>query len=125
MRNTLGVGPCQYILACEGMGSQGDPTPNSVMGWVEKQFEQKKQRKGADDIKERLGHMVQHISEARARVQQYAQFATAINKSLPATGTENPNPFRLVLADLDRSAAAGLSGDATPERARQLANEVV
>src|SRR5262249_20881953 len=57
MRNTLGVGPCQYILACEGMGAEGDPTPNSVMGWVEKQFQQKKQRKAADDIKERLEFM--------------------------------------------------------------------
>ena len=61
MRNTLGVGPCQYILACEGMAAQGDPTPNSVMTWVEKQFEQKKDKKGADDIKERLDQMTRHV----------------------------------------------------------------
>ena len=68
MRNTLGVGPCQYILACEGLGAQGDPTPNAVMTWVERQFEQKKEKKAAEDIQERLDVMVSHVAEAHARL---------------------------------------------------------
>jgi hypothetical protein len=122
MRNTLGVGPCQYILACEGMGSQGDPTPNSVMGWVEKQFQQKKQRKAADDIKERLGHMTQHVEEARAKIRQYAEFATQLSKLLAAKAA--PGSLLALARDLDRFAAAGLTPEAAPERAQQLAGEV-
>jgi hypothetical protein len=123
MRNTLGVGPCQYILACEGMTAQGDPTPNSVMGWVEKQFEQKKQRKAADDIKERLGHMVRHIGEARARIERYAAFGRDARKS---TGGRSQGPqFNSLLDELESYASAGLAPDATSEQAQQLADKVL
>ena len=43
LRNTLGVGPCQYILQTEGLGAE--VTPDSVMTWVEKQFPRRKRRK--------------------------------------------------------------------------------
>lgn len=138
MRNTLGVGPCQYILACEGMGAQGDPTPNSVMTWVEKQFEQKKDKKAADDIKERLQGMTKHVAEARARIQSYSDFAGRIlgrSGIRPAgTGIEpvtNRPAFGIGLAsspvvqDLDRFATAGLGPDSTPEAARELAAQVI
>ena len=123
MRNTFGVGPCQYILACEGLGSQGDPTPNSVMGWIEKQFQQKKQRKAAEDIKERLGHMTKHVEDARAKVRKYEEFALRIQTMLEGkTGVES---LRSTAAELSRFAAAGLTAESAPERARQLAGEVV
>jgi hypothetical protein len=122
MRNTLGVGPCQYILACEGMAAQGDPTPNSVMGWVEKQFEQKKQRKAADDIRERLEQMTAHVAEARTRIQAYAELAAQIRQQISAPALRDAT--KDALADLDRAAAAGLSAEAGPERAKQLASEV-
>lgn len=122
MRNTLGVGPCQYILACEGMGAQGDPTPNSVMNWVEKQFAQKKEVKTAEDIRQRLEFMTQHVGEARTRIERYAQFAGQIRQVLAdKPGTE---PYRLILTDLDRFTAAGLAPAAAPERAKQWASEV-
>ncbi|HOY58136.1 MAG TPA: hypothetical protein PK640_08355 [Verrucomicrobiota bacterium] len=122
MRNTLGVGPCQYILACEGLAAQGDPTPNAVMNWVEKQFEQKKQRKAADDIKERLDVMTQHIAEARSRIQNYREFAGQMRKRLAnRPGTE---PFLQIVDDVDRFVAAGLDPAASPERGRQLATQV-
>jgi hypothetical protein len=120
MRNTLGVGPCQYILACEGLASQGDPTPNSVMGWVEKQFEQKKEKKAADDIKERLNQMAQHIADARLRIERYADFAGEMRKLLAS----KPDPFHAINDDLARFAGSGLAPESSPERARQLAGEV-
>lgn len=122
MRNTLGVGPCQYILACEGMAAQGDPTPNSVMNWVEKQFEQKKDRKTSDDIKERLEVMVQHIGEARTKIEGYASFARQVRQVV--SGKPGVEDAIAILADLDRFAATGLAATATPQRARQLADEV-
>ncbi len=120
MRNTLGVGPCQYILACEGLGAQGDPTPNSVMTWVEKQFEQKKDKKAAEDIKERLEQMVKHADEANSRIQRYAGFALQLRNS-PAGKQDQ---FLAIAADLDRFSAAGLAPAASPQRTRQLAGEV-
>jgi hypothetical protein len=123
MRNTLGVGPCQYILACEGLGAKGDPTPNSVMGWVEKQFEHNKQKKVASDIQERLSFMTQHVADARVRIQRYAQFAARFQAALAdqSTGAEL---FRPTVARLQEVAAAGLTPAASPERARQLADQV-
>jgi hypothetical protein len=120
MRNTLSVGPCQYILACEGLGVQGDPTPNSVMNWVEKQFEQKKERKAAEDIKERLEQMVKHAVDAQSRIQRYAGFALRLRNS-PAGKQDQ---FLSIAADLDRFSAAGLAPAASPQRTRQLAGEV-
>jgi hypothetical protein len=121
MRNTLGVGPCQYILACEGLGAQGDPTPNSVMGWVEKQFEQKKQKKAADDISERLEVMNRHVTDARARIERYAEFAARARKSLSG----GQDAFRPIIDSLDLLTASGLNAAASPERSRQLASQVL
>jgi hypothetical protein len=120
MRNTLGVGPCQYILACEGLAAQGDPTPNSVMNWVEKQFEQKKEKKAADEIKERLGLMTEHVAHARGRIQRYAEFSGEMRKLL--AGKAELTAFLPMVDDLDRFAAAGLG--ASPDSARRMAAEV-
>jgi hypothetical protein len=122
MRNTLGVGPCQYILAVEGLAAEGDPTPNNVMNWVEKQFEQKKESKAADDIKERLEQMTRHIADARTRIVRYREFAGQTRSLL--AGKRGAEPFASIVADLSRFAEAGLAPAATPERARQLAAEV-
>ena len=35
LRSTLGVGPCQYILQTEGLAADANPTPDSVMTFVE------------------------------------------------------------------------------------------
>jgi hypothetical protein len=121
MRNTLGVGPCQYILSCEGLGAQGDPTPNSVMGWVEKQFEQKKQTKAADDISERLAVMNAHVADARNRIERYAEFAARAQKSLAG----DQDAFRPIVESLNRFTASGLTAAASPERSRQLASQVL
>ena len=121
MRNTLGVGPCQYILSCEGLGAQGDPTPNSVMSWVEKQFEQKKQMKAADDISERLEVMNKHVADAHARIERYAEFAGGVRKALSG----GQDGFRPMLASLDQVVASGLTAVAAPERSRQLTSQVL
>ncbi len=111
-RNTLGVGPCQYILACEGLATQGDPTPNAVMNWVEKQFERKQQRKTADDIKERLGVMVEHVTQARAHIEHYAEFSGQMRKFL--ANKPGAAPYNPILDDLDGFIATGRSQEAAP-----------
>lgn len=122
MRSTLGVGPCQYILACEGFAAQDDPTPNGVMSWVEKQFEQNKAKKAADDVKERLEVMTEHVAEARTRIQSYGEFAGQVRKLL--ANKAGAEPFLQIAEDLDRSVAIGLMPTASVERARQWAGDV-
>jgi hypothetical protein len=80
MRNVLGVGPCQYILATEGLGAGEPPTPDNVTRWVEKQFERKRDRRAAGEIKERLDEMTRHIKNMQARIEQYADFATKVRQ---------------------------------------------
>ncbi len=122
MRNTLGVGPCQYILACEGMAAQGDPTPNSVMNWVEKQFAQKKDRKVADDITERLEQMCRHVTEARSRIGSYLKFASQVRKL--SGDKQGSSPLLSIVDDLERFVAAGLLPESGPERTKALAGKV-
>ena len=71
LRSTLGVGPCQYILQTEGLASDANPTPDNVMTWVEKQFNRKKEKKAAGEIRQRLAQMVEHIGQAQARIDRY------------------------------------------------------
>ena len=58
LRNTLGVGPCQYILQTEGLATDANPTPDNVMTWIEKQFKRKKEKSAAGEIRELLDQMV-------------------------------------------------------------------
>ena len=122
MRNTLGVGPCQYILAVEGLSAEGDPTPNNVMEWVEKEFEQKKEKKAADEIKERLDLMVSHVAEARMRIEAYGAFARKARGLL--AGQPGAANYLAIVDDLSRFVDAGLVPEASPERARQAASAV-
>jgi hypothetical protein len=80
LRNTLGVGPCQYILQTEGLGSENNPTPDNVMNWVEKQFAHKKQKKSADEIREMLGQMDAQVVATQGRIERYAAFARDLHK---------------------------------------------
>jgi hypothetical protein len=84
LRNTLGVGPCQYILQTEGLAVEGDPTPANVMNWIEKQFDKRKDRKAADDIRQLLGQMTEHARHAQKRIEHYAAAAREIQALLPA-----------------------------------------
>ena len=81
LRNTLGVGPCQYILQTEGLASDANPTPDNVMTWVEKQFSRKKEKKAADEIRERLAQMVEHVGQAQARIDQYRRMFAEVRRS--------------------------------------------
>ena len=83
LRNTLGVGPCQYILQTEGLASEGSPTADAVMTWIEKQFKRKKQKSSADEIRERLGLMVAHVGQAQKRIERYGRLAAEIGGAVP------------------------------------------
>jgi len=122
MRSTLGVGPCQYILAVEGLTSEDDAAPANVMAWIEKQFERKRDRRAADAIEERLGQMVRHIGRAQARIGRYAESAEQLRTALGSDA--GPDELAAILDDLDAHVARGLPA-APRQQARRLADRTL
>jgi len=123
MRNTLGVGPCQYILEAEGLAGPDAATPTQVMDWVEKQLKRKKAADAADEIRARLKAMVEHMGRTRARIQMYADLAEQ-TRGLLAGKPVAVETLRGTVAGLRESAAAGLAATEPPERAAKLADEI-
>jgi hypothetical protein len=133
LRGTLGVGPCQYILQTEGLASDSDPTPDNVMTWIEKQFSRKKEKKSADEIRERLAQMVKHIGQTQSRIEQYRQMFEVVDRLCNAAADGSMPPAeargsRAILASLARS---GIETTPSPvklspaHRARLCANQVI
>jgi len=129
MRNTLGVGPCQYILEKENLGAQLHPTPDQVVSWVEKQFEKKKEKALAGEIKSRFEQMLDHIDRARARIGEYRDFAGQVrNLTEPIAGDQKIAEAVKALqetADQMEKTIAGMTDEAkNPQAARQLADKI-
>jgi len=127
LRNTLGVGPCQYILEAEGLASQDNPTPDQVMMWVEKQFRKKGGKDAAEEIKERLKAMTEHVGRARARLKAYHDFAASAGALVRVLGT-SPEAGRLAeetsptFARIVQASADGLAAT-DPARLAKSADE--
>lgn len=108
LRNTLGVGPCEYILATEGLAVPANPTPGNVMTWLERQLKRRRGRPSAEEIRDRLREMTAHSARARGRIMQYKDLVAAV---LAVCKDSAPLP----------PAARGLS--ATADRIRKIAGE--
>lgn len=120
MRNTLGVGPCQYVLQAEGLASEANPTPEQATHWVEQQFKRKKEKAARDEIKDRLAQMVDHVGRVQARIAQYGESA----KQLRALCHKHEGAERCLAIIEALEQAAAMKGDA-PKEAKQLADGVV
>jgi len=130
IRNTLGVGPCQYILQTEGLASETNPTPEGVMDWVESRFEKNKEAESADQIRELLGQMTDHVRHAQARIEQYAVFAREVRQMCDVDhqekdGLETAERLRRILDDLEETLAAGRGVEDPSRRAAEVADEIV
>ena len=133
-RNTLGVGPCQYILAVEGIGKGQQETPAQVTKWIERQFKRKRAKRSADQIKEQLGQMVHHIEAAQRRIDQYADFAQRVDWLCAEHGkmgtdqTSGLSPFfqlRAIAGDMAQGIKQRREAMKSPLSVRQLADGVV
>jgi len=78
LRNTLGVGPCEHILATEGLATPTNPTPDNVMTWIMRQLKRRRGRPSGEEVRKRLTEMTTHIARARARILQYGDLADAV-----------------------------------------------
>jgi len=130
LRATLGVGPCQYILQTEGLASDTNPTPDSVMTFVEKQFSKRREKKAADEIRELLAQMVGHVEHAEQRIEKYRHLASEVEwMCLPTSGRSAPELFaatlRPTLDRLDRATGAKTASSQRAEQARQLTGQII
>lgn len=128
LRNTLGVGPCQYVLQSEGLATDTNPTPASVMEWVEKQFAGNRDAESADEIRRRLNAMADHVAHVQARIDQYAAFSREIRALCESSG-EDTEPLAIerltgVLDEMDQSLAALRDTTDAPASAKALASQI-
>jgi len=124
LRNTLGVGPCQYILETEGLASADNPTPDQVMTWVEKQLKKKGGKDAADDIRERLKAMAVLVNRTEARIKRYADFAAEMKQLLASDNSETGLKLKATADAIAQAAAAGLAATQPPGRIAKLADAV-
>jgi len=127
LRNTLGVGPCEHILASEGLTAPANPTPDNVMTWVQRQFKRRRGRPTADEVRKRLGAMKGHIGRARQRIMKYRDLASAVQALCRASAPLSPAAARLqdTALRIAKTAEAGIMACGHVEGAEQLAAAVL
>ena len=131
LRNTLGVGPCQYILQTEGLATDTNPTPDNVMTFVEKQFKRKKEKKSAAEIRDLLRQMVIHIDQVRARAHRYLCAVDELQEMHAAEAASRPPGARASAPKwfpqwrMQWVHGTGTSLWAPSERAAQLADKII
>jgi hypothetical protein len=124
LRNTLGVGPCQYILETEGLASADNPTPDNVMTWVEKQVKKKGGKDAAEEIRERLKTMVELAGRTEARIKRYADFAAEMKQAFAARPPTDGGELKPIAEDIAKAAADGLAATQPPGRVVKLSETV-
>ena len=131
MRNSVGVGVCQYVLDLEGFGEQVESTPTEVTRWVERVFRRERSKQEAKAVKERLAAMVRHVGRIHARIGEYSAIAgrwietceTAAkdaDKDVAGVAWRMATLFRGVGNDIPM-----LLGHLGPEKARESADEIL
>jgi hypothetical protein len=124
LRNTLGVGPCQYILETEGLATAENPTPDNVLTWVEKQLKKKGGKDAADEIRERLKAMVELAGRTEARIKRYSDFAAEMKQLLASDSSEAGLKLKATVDALVKAAADGFAATQPPGRIANLADAV-
>jgi len=130
LRNTLGVGPCQYILEKEGFGSELHPTADQVTRWIENMFRKKKEKQAAAEIEERFKQMVEHMRQTQTRIRQYGDFARRLRRL-----KEKQGPNKAVVAasgklwgivdDLEQNVVIRSQASRPSESAAYLAEKII
>ena len=125
LRNTLGVGPCQYILQTEGLATETNPTPDNVMTFVEKQFNRKKEKKSAAEIRELLGQMVAHMDRVSGRIERYRRTLRDVSEMRQAASAAQPPANGARELQLIHPRPYRRDAQRTPPQARELADKII
>ena len=127
LRDVLGVGPCRYILDAEGLGGEGDSTPDEVTAWVERQFRRGRDGRQAEGIRERLGAMRNHLARTAIRIRQYDKWAEHMRTLVPSAGDAAAGPVQemiRILDDLRQDLAEGESALKAPALAEPIVRKI-
>jgi len=101
MRNTLGVGVCQYVLDTEGLAN--GTTPGQVGNRLERIFRKKRDKQQAEEIKQGLAAMVRHARRMDARIVGYIAAARRLAKLCEARKNEPPEACSRAADQLERT----------------------
>jgi len=128
-RGTLGMGACQYILAIEGLGGEGNPTPAVVTEWVERQFARNRAGRMAARIKSQLDAMVDNMARTEDRIEAYEALARDVlarcgKPGAAGEGTEAASELRRIAGEMLRAVASRREAVAGPDEARRLADGI-
>ena len=93
------------------------------MTWVEKQFQRKKEKKEADEIRERFAQMVEHVRRTEARLDRYRRVFREVQELHSPVYVDTVSPGAILDA-LNRG-PTDWNPLATADRARQLADKVL
>jgi hypothetical protein len=129
VRDTLGVGPCQYVLQCEGLADPARPTPESVVAYVEQQFRKPKADREVEQIDRQLAGAVEHVRQAAARIAEYREFAVEVETLLaavPGGGDRSElEDLQHTVARLKRITQSDPDSPDAGEHARRLADAIL
>lgn len=130
LRNTLGIGPCEYLLQMEGLASKDNATAERVIGWIEKQLRNNTQQQSADQIRRLLRRMTDHVGRAQERIAAYSGLAGRVRELCAAAkrdGGDSAVPEKLdrIARRLAEAAAAGPDATDPQRRAAELAKQII
>lgn len=125
MRNTLGCGPCQYLLDREGLDAAAHATPADVTKWVERQFKRKRAKRNADQIEQRLKLMVEHVQHADARISQYESFARQVQSLCAGVKDGRAEKIRGIAEQMARGIASHRERGSMVDLAARLGDQIV
>ena len=132
MRAALGVGVCQYVLAVEGLASDGQATPTQAARWLERVFGRGRDKRQADEVRQRLAEMTRHVRRVDERIASYVAVAGALAERCRREAS-SPNAARARLArDVRRLLATTVAarpvepgrGASTERIAGQIAGQI-
>jgi len=129
VRDTLGVGPCQYVLQCEGLADAARPTPENVAAYVEQQLRKPKADRDRKEIGRQLAGAVEHVRQAEARIAEYRGFAVEVETLLaaePGGGDRSElEDLQHTVARLKRITRSDPDSPDAGEHARRLADAIL
>jgi hypothetical protein len=122
MRNTLGVGPCEYILDREGQKSelQGRATC-AVRAALQEIYAKKRQQAQRAEIDRILNDGLTFVTHIRSRITRYVDFGHKMLDYLAAQKKEHPelmgflNEMETIVKEIDRRVADRADKIKTPD----------
>ena len=127
VRNTLGVGPCEYILDVEGQAQNfrgiATCTARDILNEI---YTEKRQRECREEVDQALDDVLAFMKHIRSRIEQYVQFARETKSFVEEQKRNYPNcesqlsEIAALIGELEENYERRKPGIGTPEYAEDL-----